>query len=686
MLSPKNLTIKKKLLGSFGIIALISLVLGGIALVEGKTSTSALTEIADVRLPSITGLAEMERGRLAIDVVEEALGSNLTDAEGRKEFLAAMEEAVAKAKAGRELYEPLPHTAEETVEWQKFVPAWDAWWKAHSDYIAAERAYAAFDVLNPTLVQRDLERFRGAHFKLQMDLRALIDGTATMEGGDDPTVCGLGEWLPRFTTTNTQLADLVASIKPSHDKTHGLVREVKALLARGDAEGARALFQGDLRTSVSETLAKFDEIIAKVEEANGLIGNMTAAMEVVDGLAPDVESGMGELLRINFAVAKDQADVARTRAASLEVVSLIALILGVLIAVALGLLVSRSVTLPIIRAAAMLKDISEGEGDLTKRLVTPNKDEIGDMAEYFNRFVEKLQDIVGQMSANAHSVAASATQLSSVSEQTAGNVQVLSNKTTTVAAAAEEASANTLSVAASMEEASINLSSVASATEQMSATIGEIASNSERARMISTEAGQQAASVSSMMQELGRAAQEIGKVTETITDISSQTNLLALNATIEAARAGAAGKGFAVVANEIKDLARQTALATEDIKSKIAGVQGSSGSAISDIERITGVIGEVGHLVSGIAAAIEEQAVVTKDVASNIAQASAGVQEANERVGQTASVSKMIAEDIASVSAAASEIRSGGEQVQMSAGELSRSAAQLSSLVGQFKV
>ena len=75
------------------------------------------------------------------------------------------------------------------------------------------------------------------------------------------------------------------------------------------------------------------------------------------------------------------------------------------------------------------------------------------------------------------------------------------------------------------------------------------------------------------MHQLGTAAQEIGKVTETITNISSQTNLLALNATIEAARAGTAGKGFAVVANEIKELAQQTASATEDIKSKILGVQ-----------------------------------------------------------------------------------------------------------------
>ena len=188
------------------------------------------------------------------------------------------------------------------------------------------------------------------------------------------------------------------------------------------------------------------------------------------------------------------------------------------------------------------------------------------------------------------------------------------------------------------------------------------------------------------MQELGLAAREIGKVTDTINEISSQTNLLALNATIEAARAGAAGKGFAVVANEIKDLARQTALATEDIKSKITSVQSASGSAIRDIERITGVIGEIGNLVTDISASIDEQATVTRDVAANIAQASDGVQDANERVGQTASVSKMIAEEIAGVSAAAAEIRVGGEQVQFSSAGLARAVVQLNELAGQFKV
>jgi len=367
------------------------------------------------------------------------------------------------------------------------------------------------------------------------------------------------------------------------------------------------------------------------------------------------------------------------------------LAIGSLLAVALAALFGVAITRNIVVA---INDSVRFTGLLAKgdyshdvpEAFRQRRDELGDLARAFQTLVHSTRELLRNMTGGVQTVAAAATELSAVSAQTTQNVQTMSGKTATVAAAAEESSANTTSVATAMEQASANLSSVASATEEMSATIGEISANSERARSISADAGTQAASVSSLMQQLGQAAQEIGKVTEVITDISSQTNLLALNATIEAARAGAAGKGFAVVANEIKELAKQTAAATEDIKGKIGGVQNSAGSAISDIQKITAVIAEVGHLVAGIATAIEEQAAVTRDVAGNIAQASAGVQEANERVAQTASVSRSMAQDIAGVDAASGDIRAGGEQVQASAAELSQLAEQLKSLVGQFQV
>jgi len=342
------------------------------------------------------------------------------------------------------------------------------------------------------------------------------------------------------------------------------------------------------------------------------------------------------------------------------------------IGLGIALLISRAILLPVRNCAELLKDISEGEGDLTKRLPVETQDEIGQLAQHFNTFVGKLQHIISDITGNAQTVASSATELSAVSKETAQNVQSLSVKTSTVSAAAEEMSANISSVAAGMEQATSNLSSIAAATEEMTSTIDEIAGNTERARGTTDSAAHQVDNFAGVLRELGDAAQQIGKVTDTISAISSQTNLLALNATIEA--------------DEIKELALKTAEATNDIRARINGVQAATGSAVSDIDQIVHVIGEVNTIVTTIAAAIEEQSAVTREVATNIAQATTGVQDANVRSAEMSVVSKDIAHDVTAVDAITNDIRSGGEQVQTSAAELSRLAEQLKGLVGQFKV
>jgi methyl-accepting chemotaxis protein len=362
-------------------------------------------------------------------------------------------------------------------------------------------------------------------------------------------------------------------------------------------------------------------------------------------------------------------------------------LLAVGLATFFGISITRSIARPLHSTVQTLSEVAKG--NLTIEIDTAfaeRQDEFGDLTRATRDLAKNLHDLMGELGGGANTLASAATEMATVSQGLSSGSKNVANLATTVAAAAEESSANTSSVAAAMEQTTTNLTSVASATEEMSATIGEIASNAEKARSISGDATTQAAAISSMMKDLGRAAQDIGKVTETITSISAQTNLLALNATIEAARAGSAGKGFAVVANEIKELAQQTATATEDIKSKISGIQASTGSAMGDIEKIAQVIKEVGDIVASIAVAIEEQSSVTKDVATNIAQATTGVKDANERVSQTATVSQNIARDIANVNATVSEIVAGGEQVHASSAELSGLAEQMKERVAYFRL
>jgi methyl-accepting chemotaxis protein len=407
--------------------------------------------------------------------------------------------------------------------------------------------------------------------------------------------------------------------------------------------------------------------------AEGTVANENFAKSLTDFV---------EWQRARLEETRKEAEGQKSR---VRMILVVIMIIAVVFATLFAFVVTRSITVPMSKVAFLLTRVSRG--DLTSDVpgqLQSRADEAGDLARAMQTTISSLRGSVSDLSSGVNTLGASSMQLSAVAGSTASGVKSMAERASTVAAAAEESSANTMSVAASMEQATANLSSVAAATEEMSATVAEIASNSEKARGISARATEQAQAVSAMMEQLGQAAREIGKVTDTITDISSQTNLLALNATIEAARAGAAGKGFAVVANEIKELARQTATATEDIKQQIAGIQSSTGSAITDIHTIAGVIDEVGRIVSSIAAAIEEQAAVTKDVARNIAQASAGVNEANERVAQTAVVSKSIAEDINGVSGSIVDVRSGGEQVFSSAAELSVLAERLTSIVRQF--
>ncbi|MGY4304238.1 methyl-accepting chemotaxis protein [Bradyrhizobium sp. USDA 4369] len=218
-------------------------------------------------------------------------------------------------------------------------------------------------------------------------------------------------------------------------------------------------------------------------------------------------------------------------------------------------------------------------------------------------------------------------------------------------------------VAAAAEETSVNVQTVSAGTEQLSSSIAEIGRQVVTSAQIAKKAVEEAGATDSTMQGLADNASRVSVVVDLIQAIASQTNLLALNATIEAARAGEAGRGFAVVAQEVKSLASQTAKATDEIRTQIAGMQQVASTAVSAIRNIGETIAEIDNVTTAIAAAVEEQGTATREIARNIQQAASGTSEVSNNITGVSSAS-------AQAGTSANEVLSASEALRREADTL----------------
>ncbi len=359
------------------------------------------------------------------------------------------------------------------------------------------------------------------------------------------------------------------------------------------------------------------------------------------------------------------------------------------IVVTLGVLavvyvVGRGIIRPLNNSVKFAEAIADG--DLTAELKGGGNDEIGKLTKALNTMSGNLRSIWGELGENMRTLVSSSTELSSTATQLASGAEETTSQAEVVSAAVEEMSANMLNMASSTEQMSGNLTSVSSAAEEMTISVTEIAQNAEQGAKIANDAAALAKTSNERIGELGNSADEIGKVIGTIQDIAEQTNLLALNASIEAARAGEAGRGFAVVATEVKKLAEQTADATEDIRTRIEGIQNSAGAAVTSVEQISEAIDKVNDVSRSIASAVEQQSVTTKEIAENISQTAMAAETVSTGVAESASATEEIAVSITAVDQAARDAASGATQTQTAGNDLATLSDQLKNTVEQFQV
>ncbi|CAO3414542.1 methyl-accepting chemotaxis protein [Azospirillum endophyticum] len=361
------------------------------------------------------------------------------------------------------------------------------------------------------------------------------------------------------------------------------------------------------------------------------------------------------------------------------IASLVAVVLGL----ATALLIGRGLSRPVVAMTDRMTRLAAGD----RSVDIPGlgrTDEVGGMAKALQVFKDSLieSDRLAETRHADHEAQRSrgeridrlTQEFDRLVLQALGRVSAAATQlqatAQTMSATAEQTTRQADAVASASNEATGNVETVAAATEELTASIGEIGRQVAESTRIAGQAVATAEKTDGTVRGLVEAAQRIGEVVQLITDIASQTNLLALNATIEAARAGEAGKGFAVVASEVKNLASQTAKATEEIGSQIAGIQDISRQAAGAIAEIGRVIAEISHISTTIAAAVEEQGAATKEISRNVQQAARGTQQ--------------VSGNIAGVSEAAASTGDASREVLNAADGLNHEATDLRGFVSRF--
>ncbi|MBT1075694.1 methyl-accepting chemotaxis protein [Geobacter grbiciae] len=424
-------------------------------------------------------------------------------------------------------------------------------------------------------------------------------------------------------------------------------------------------------TSVRGAAASVERIIGaqlKIIESNDKAKKALAMVKE----AANRELKTGEELVRNTAVGQQQM-VEKTNAAARKMtgtIIVLAIVIAVLSAIPLWYTIIR-ITRSLSGVTAMVRDIAEGEGDLTKRLDESGKDEFAELAHWFNQFVGKLHDTVVTISSRALDVSAAADGLSGLSSKMVSTSGQLAQEADGIATSSEQMSATSNDIANNCQVAAENAVGAAQLTSSGRSVMDSTVSTM---RKLADEVGV----ASDIVNKLGASTDQIAAIITSIEDIADQTNLLALNAAIEAARAGEQGRGFAVVADEVRVLAERCSESAHEIKEIIRTVLDGTGSAVQAMER------SVVEVKSGVGVAEEAMeamdTIITRidAVSSQVSQIATASEEQSATTGH-------ITKTISSISHLASQDSDSSRNVAEAAERLDTLSEELSLLMGRFR-
>lgn len=346
-------------------------------------------------------------------------------------------------------------------------------------------------------------------------------------------------------------------------------------------------------------------------------------------------------------------------------------IICIVIAFVIAFVLVQKITAPVIRMREFLQELSKGAGDLTQRVEVNTSDEVGEMANYFNKFIETLASIISDISSSSSSVASSATEIAATTEELSSTSQETSMQSNGVASAVEEMTASIMQIAQNAEQSN---EQVVELEKKGQDSIHIVTENVNRISDMNKVTEQ----TMKMIETLKESTNKISEVVTFIGDIADQTNLLALNAAIEAARAGEHGRGFAVVADEVRKLAEKTANSVQEVESINKEVSSNIGMTIQDVSRVNQLVGDSVEEFEKIRNVASE----TVDISNRISDLSGGIYTSTN---EQTTVADEISNNISGIAHASEEMNRALSQTAVATNDLSAQSEKLNEIINKFK-